>query len=71
VSGNLPSSAVAALLESEDHELVFDRVVLSRLRAALGGNVRWSVSGGAPLGSRLNHFFRGIGINVIEGYGLT
>ena len=41
------------------------------LRAALGGQVRWSVSGGAPLGARLGHFFRGIGITVLEGYGLT
>ena len=50
---------------------LFDRLVYGKLRAALGGDVRWSVSGGAPLGARLNHFFRGIGINVIEGYGLT
>ncbi len=50
---------------------LFDRLVYAKLRAALGGEVRWSVSGGAPLGSRLNHFFRGIGITVLEGYGLT
>ena len=50
---------------------LFDRLVYTKLRAALGGNVRWSVSGGAPLGARLGHFFRGIGITVIEGYGLT
>lgn len=50
---------------------VFDRLVYSKLRAALGGDVRWSVSGGAPLGARLGHFFRGIGITVLEGYGLT
>jgi long-chain acyl-CoA synthetase len=50
---------------------VFDRLVYGKLRASLGGDVRWSVSGGAPLGARLNHFFRGIGVNVIEGYGLT
>ncbi len=50
---------------------LFDRLVYSKLRAALGGDVRWSVSGGAPLGERLGHFFRGIGINVLEGYGLT
>jgi long-chain acyl-CoA synthetase len=49
----------------------FDRLVYHKLRAALGGKVRWSVSGGAPLGARLGHFFRGIGITVIEGYGLT
>jgi long-chain acyl-CoA synthetase len=50
---------------------IFDRLVYSKLRAALGGDVRWSVSGGAPLGARLGHFFRGIGVNVLEGYGLT
>lgn len=50
---------------------IFDRLVYSKLRAALGGEVRWSVSGGAPLGAPLGHFFRGIGINVLEGYGLT
>ncbi|MGZ4615951.1 MAG: AMP-dependent synthetase/ligase, partial [Actinomycetes bacterium] len=50
---------------------IFDRLVYGKLRAAVGGQVRWSVSGGAPLGPRLGHFFRGIGITVLEGYGLT
>jgi long-chain acyl-CoA synthetase len=50
---------------------IFDRLVYVKVRAAVGGDVRWSVSGGAPLGARLTHFFRGIGINVLEGYGLT
>jgi long-chain acyl-CoA synthetase len=50
---------------------IFDRLVYSKIRAALGGGVRYSISGGAPLGARLGHFFRGIGINVLEGYGLT
>ncbi|MUH44913.1 MAG: AMP-binding protein [Actinobacteria bacterium] len=50
---------------------VFDRLVYGKLRAALGGQVRWAVSGGAPLGSRLGHFFRGTGITILEGYGLT
>jgi long-chain acyl-CoA synthetase len=50
---------------------VFDRLVYGKLRAALGGRVRWAVSGGAPLGPRLGHFFRGIGLTVLEGYGLT
>ncbi|MEP7192158.1 MAG: long-chain fatty acid--CoA ligase [Actinomycetota bacterium] len=50
---------------------IFERLVFTKIRAALGGDVRWSVSGGAPLGARLGHFFRGIGINVLEGYGLT
>jgi long-chain acyl-CoA synthetase len=50
---------------------LFDKLVYSKLRAALGGKVAWAVSGGAPLGARLGHFFRGIGITILEGYGLT
>ncbi len=50
---------------------VFDRLVYSKLRAAFGGRAEWAVSGGAPLGARLGHFFRGIGVTVLEGYGLT
>jgi long-chain acyl-CoA synthetase len=50
---------------------VFDRLVYSRLRAGLGGQVRYAVSGGGALGERLNHFFAGAGIMVLEGYGLT
>jgi long-chain acyl-CoA synthetase len=50
---------------------VFDRLVYSKLRAAMGGKVAYAVSGGAPLGSRLGHFYRGIGLVVLEGYGLT
>lgn len=50
---------------------VADVLVLHRLRAALGGQARWAISGGAPLGERLGHFYRGLGLNVLEGYGLT
>jgi long-chain acyl-CoA synthetase len=50
---------------------VFDRLVYSKLRAALGGKARWAVSGGAALAPRLGHFFRGVGVTVLEGYGLT
>ncbi|GAC1330052.1 MAG: AMP-dependent synthetase/ligase [Mycobacteriales bacterium] len=50
---------------------LFDRLVFSKLRAVLGGEVSYAVSGGAPLGERLGHFFRGIGVTVLEGYGLT
>jgi long-chain acyl-CoA synthetase len=49
----------------------FDRLVYRRLRAALGGRVRYAWSGAAPLGTRLGHFFRGCGITILEGYGLT
>lgn len=50
---------------------LFDKLVYKKLRAALGGNVKWSVSGGAALGDRLGHFFRGTGLTILEGYGLT
>lgn len=50
---------------------VFDRLVYSKLRAALGGDCHAAVSGGAPLGARLGHFYRGAGVTVYEGYGLT
>jgi long-chain acyl-CoA synthetase len=52
------------------HKL-FDRLVYSKIRAAMGGKVTHAVSGGAPLGTRLGHFYRGIGLIVLEGYGLT
>jgi long-chain acyl-CoA synthetase len=50
---------------------IFDRLVYVKIRAALGGQTQYSVSGGAPLGARLGHFFRGIGLTIVEGYGLT
>ncbi|MEU1599544.1 long-chain fatty acid--CoA ligase [Streptomyces sp. NPDC005708] len=50
---------------------LFDRLVYRKLRAALGGRVTYAISGGAPLGARLGHFYRGIGVTVLEGYGLT
>ena len=50
---------------------VFDRLVYGKLRTAMGGNMRWAVSGGGPLGARLGHFFRGINVTILEGYGLT
>jgi long-chain acyl-CoA synthetase len=50
---------------------LFDKLVYAKLRQALGGNCQYAVSGGAPLGERLGHFYRGIGVNVLEGYGLT
>ena len=50
---------------------VADLLVLTKLRAALGGAAEFAVSGGAPLGARLGHFYRGLGLRVLEGYGLT
>lgn len=50
---------------------LFDRLVLSKIRAALGGRVKYAVSGSAPLGPRLGHFYRSLGLQILEGYGLT
>jgi long-chain acyl-CoA synthetase len=58
------------LLLRAKHAL-FDRLVYHKLRAALGGDCHASVSGGAPLGARLGHFYRGVGLTIHEGYGLT
>ena len=50
---------------------LFDKLVFSKIRAGLGGRVEAAISGGAPLGERLGHFYRGAGITILEGYGLT
>ena len=50
---------------------LFDKLVYSKIRHGLGGRVEAAISGGAPLGERLGHFYRGAGIRVLEGYGLT
>lgn len=63
-SGQVPMSL------SIQHAL-FDKLVYSKLRHAMGGRVTHAISGGAALGSRLGHFYRGIGLIILEGYGLT
>ncbi|MBW3657853.1 MAG: long-chain fatty acid--CoA ligase [Actinobacteria bacterium] len=50
---------------------LFDKLVYGKLRDAMGGRVEYAVSGGAALGERLGHFFNGIGVTILEGYGLT
>ncbi len=52
------------------HALAY-RLVLAKIVAVLGGRARWAISGSAPLGARLGHFYRGLGLTVLEGYGLT
>jgi long-chain acyl-CoA synthetase len=59
-----------SLIQKLRHTL-FDILVYKKLRAAMGGQVKYAVSGGAPLGARLGHFYRAIGLIVLEGYGLT
>jgi long-chain acyl-CoA synthetase len=60
-----------ASMATKVKHVVFDHLVYGKLRAALGGNIKYAISGGAPLGARLGHFFRGIGLDILEGYGLT
>ncbi len=65
----MDSKRISPLLKLQ-HGL-FDKLVYSKIRAGLGGRVEAAISGGAPLGERLGHFYRGAGIRVLEGYGLT
>jgi long-chain acyl-CoA synthetase len=58
-------------LAARAQHAVFGRLVYGKLRDALGGRCEYAISGGAPLGERLGHFYRGIGLHVLEGYGLT
>ena len=58
------------LVLSLQHAL-FDKLVYVKIRTGMGGRVEAAISGGAPLGARLGHFYRGAGIRVLEGYGLT
>lgn len=67
---NAQDTGGPGLLLRAKHAL-FDRLVYGKLRAAMGGNCHASISGGAPLGTRLGHFYRGIGLTIYEGYGLT
>jgi long-chain acyl-CoA synthetase len=66
----LDSASGPGLTLRAEHAL-FDRLVYGKLRAALGGEAQFAVSGGAALAERLGHFFRGAGVTVLEGYGLT
>ena len=50
---------------------VADALVLKKLTAAMGGALEFAISGGAPLGARLGHFYRGMGVTILEGYGMT
>jgi long-chain acyl-CoA synthetase len=69
-SESLDAGRGAGLGLRAQHAL-FDRLVYGKLRAALGGKAEWAISGGAALAPRLGHFFRGIGVTILEGYGLT
>lgn len=50
---------------------LFDKLVYAKLREAMGGNIQYAISGSAPLGARLGHFFHSLGVVILEGYGLT
>lgn len=68
-SENLDAKKFKPLL-SIKHKL-FDVLLYSKIRTTLGGRVEAAISGGAPLGARLGHFYRGAGVTILEGYGLT
>jgi len=50
---------------------LYDPIVFAKIRAALGGRIRFNISGGAPLPVFVGEFFHAVGIRVLEGYGLT
>ena len=68
-SENIDAKKIKPLL-SIKHKL-FDILLYSKIRNTLGGRVEAAISGGAPLGARLGHFYRGAGVTILEGYGLT
>lgn len=68
-SQSLDSGGPSVALKAK--HAIFDHLVYSKLRAAMGGRVTHAISGGASLGARLGHFYRGLGLIVLEGYGLT
>lgn len=53
-----------------EHALA-QRLVLNKVKKALGPNMRYIVSGGAPLSPTLGHFYRGVGFTILEGWGLS
>ncbi|WP_084101232.1 long-chain fatty acid--CoA ligase [Demequina sp. NBRC 110051] len=66
----LDTTSGPSLMLRATHKIA-DVLVLKKIRALLGGKAHWAVSGSAPLGDRLGHFYRGLGLVVLEGYGLT
>jgi long-chain acyl-CoA synthetase len=68
-SESLDKKATSPVLKFK--HAIFDKLVYSKLRAGMGGKVEAAISGGAPLGARLGHFYRGAGVTILEGYGLT
>lgn len=71
VNYSTESQAGKVSLPTKIAHIIFDKLVYTKLRDVFGGQTRYAISGGAPLGERLGHFYSGIGITVIEGYGLT
>ncbi|MGP7960703.1 AMP-dependent synthetase/ligase [Sanguibacter sp. A247] len=63
------SAGPSAVLKAQ--HAAANALVYTNLRAALGGQCTFAISGGAPLGERLTHFYRGVGLTILEGYGLT
>jgi len=70
VGERMASGASGSLVRRTEHALA-DRLVRAPVRRQLGGRLRFFISGGGPLGAREGHFFRALGVPVLEGYGLT
>ena len=67
----LPAARLPARTLRGLGDKIADKLVLSKVRDALGGNVRLLVSGSAPLPAQIGGFFYGCGLPILEGYGLT
>lgn len=50
---------------------LYDKLLFGKIKAAMGEAVQYTISGGSAMSSDLGHFFRGLGVTVYEGYGLT
>jgi len=64
-------NSAAATADAGGKGRIFQLAADAAVRYSQALDVQWSVSGGAPLGSRLGHFFRGVGVTILEGWGLT
>jgi long-chain acyl-CoA synthetase len=70
VKGRLPGAPGLSLIEKIKF-FFYDRAVYSRIREGFGGRMKHFISGGAPMSDELGALFLGVGLEILEGYGLT